>query len=125
MDFTQFENPIPYPSKKDLQSKIKRRVAELDDIPLTKKDYEAEVKVIEDQCNAEFQNQLNLYDSADQKRHKSFWEAMRREHSYGHLSEEQISAIEIKAWDKGHSNGFSEVSHELENIMEFLSSFGI
>lgn len=50
-----------------------------------------------------------------------FWRDAREEIGYGEsLNEAQISVLENKAWEDGHSAGYSEVFIQLQDLVDFL-----
>lgn len=53
---------------------------------------------------------------------REFWDDARETLGYKEkFNSDQISAIEYKAWENGHSAGYSEVYWHLQDLVEFVS----
>lgn len=103
-----------YPSLQEIKAKKLAVVAET---RLTEKERLEAIKMAEAGAMNEWRDAKKVYDDARGRKDSESWADCRLDLCYDKfLDEDGCSTIESKAWDKGHSAGYSEVYNVLSDL---------
>lgn len=108
----------------DYQESYKRdEIKRINDTKLTTSERVVLLDNLKQQIREHMRELNKPYNAACQQLDREFWEDARQELGYcQHLTPEGISKLEAKAYEEGHSHGYSEVYHHLCELWEFFTS---
>jgi hypothetical protein len=111
-----FHRPSLSAIRKELQ-------ASLDEQPLTKAARAAAEEALKVQAKERYDKEMKPYREEEQRLIEMFWTDVREEMGYNEamLNPAQVSLLEARAWEKGHSGGLSDVYCQLEDLVEFVT----
>lgn len=118
-DFNYYNNiKTPYPRQRDIVREI---IAKLDDLPLTKAERVQKEAEATEVGEAIFKDRLKEYSKESNNLKEEFWKDCRKEFGYDKiLTEKGCGILEAKAWEDGHSCGYSEVYNCLSDLDDFV-----
>lgn len=100
---------------------MKERMSALDDIPMTKSQREKAEKDLAEEAQKHYQERRQIYKDSLSAALQEFWNDAREELGYdAFLDAEGMQMIEGKAWEDGHSYGYSEVFSHLKDLSELV-----
>ena len=122
------EKPVTIPELKNILMSfscpvVHRSEFSVDDIPLTRAQYENAKKILCDTCNkanVESNKAYNLFHGKVQEKFKEIlW---KNSFSYkGKNKKEVFNVIFNRAWDEAHGEGLKAVSNEFEDLDDFVN----
>lgn len=118
----QYKPKEKYPYRDSVMSEyVKERMSALDDIPMTKSQRTKAEKDLEEEAKKYYQEQRQIYDDSLAAALQDFWNDARNDLGYdSFLDEDGMNKIESKAWENGHSYGYSEVFSHLEDLVSLM-----
>ena len=100
---------------------IKERMPALDDTPLTKEQREKAENELKEEAKRYYQERRKNYTDAVAAATREFWEDARNDLGYdAFLDVEGMQLLESKAWDDGHSYGYSEIFSHLKDLVSLM-----
>lgn len=117
-DFDYYKTTkTPWPRQKDI---IRELISELDNIPMTKSErLEKEIEAAQ-RGEILYKEKFKEYQLESNKLKDEFWRDCREELGYdSFLTKRGCEILESKAWEDGHSYGFSEVYNHLCELSDF------
>lgn len=95
-------------------------LAEINETPMTAAERKEALAAVRCRVNQHATEQNRPYRTAEAALEREFWLDARAELGYDKfLTPEGVAALEAKAWDDGHSSGFSEVFFCLGDLTDF------
>lgn len=100
---------------------MKERMSALDDIPMTKSQREKAEKDLAEEAEKYYQERRQIYKDSLGAALQEFWNDARKDLGYdAFLDAGGMKIIESKAWEDGHSYGYSGVFSRLEDLSELV-----
>lgn len=120
-DWSYYENPeVPYYGyeyKENYRSSLLRSINEQ---PMTAADRRLAMSKVSDQVREHMREVNRPYNEAMRAKTEEFWADAQAELSYNfYLDEEGVALLQSKAYEAGHSAGFSSIFAELEDFVDF------
>ena len=118
----QYKPKEEYPNRNSVVSEyVVERMSALDDIPMTKSQRTKAEKDLEEEAKKYYQEQRQIYHNSLAAARQDFWNDARNDLGYDvFLDEEGMQIIEYKAWEDGHSYGYSEVFSRLKDLSDLV-----
>lgn len=112
---TEMEYPVPSLIKEQIQKEIDKLSKKL---PYSV--YAEEVRRLNDSYKERLTGAIAEYNVYVGQKHDQFRKDMEEFHNLSIFSEGAVQAIHAKAWENGHSGGFSQVCNSYYDIVEFV-----
>jgi hypothetical protein len=103
------------------QNEFKEKLTkEINDKPMTADQRTAELAAVKRRTTDHFNEKNKPYNTAKTALTNEFWADARAELGYeSFLTTQGVAFIELKAYEDGHSHGFSEIFSKLSDLVEF------
>jgi hypothetical protein len=123
MDFSKYKNDLPYPSNDDRLKFYNERKAKIDEMLMTRKQYDAAIAQADADADAHYQQLVDAYRKRDRELTLQFWRDAEQELGIAHLPEAVLEPGRALAWDYGHSSEFWDYGHSsgLSEVYDFYS----
>jgi hypothetical protein len=106
-----------FKEQKEFKDKL---IAQINDQPLTANQRTSELATVNRRAADHFKEMNRPYNEAKTALTNEFWVDARAELGYQRfLTNEGVAFIELKAYEDGHSHGFSEIYSKLSDLVEF------
>lgn len=107
-----------YPDRRGYKKKL---IEEIDNTPMTTDQRTAAMSKVEQRVREWFNEAVKPYYKERNRLAEEFWKDAREELGYDqYLNDDGVRALEAKAWEDGHSAGFSEVFCHLQELESFV-----
>lgn len=119
MDFSKYENKIPYlVRQKNLDSETRRNI---DSQRLTEAERQQAYQTAMDEQNRKWQERRDARTDETSRLVGMFYSDCREDLGYSDILDDAgCSALEVYAWREGHSGGFNDVYYQLSNLTDLL-----
>jgi hypothetical protein len=108
---------LTYQQKEDYRQKL---IDEINSEKLTADERIAKLDKVKKQVDNHERTYNKDARAEESRKKREFWEDAREELEYTEwLTEDAIMVLENKAWEDGHSSGYSEVFYQLQELVEF------
>lgn len=107
----------------DIRPMVWRSEFAVEEIPLTRSQYEAAKRLVKETCNKENVESNRLYENYKNKLKEKFKDILRsNSFSYhGKNKKEVFNIIFARAWNTAHGEGYHAIKEEFDDLDDFVS----
>lgn len=122
-DFDEYRSKVEYPDRSAIRDRITK---DIDNQPMTKQERDVAYAGVARRVPEEFASAVQPYNTDSNRLQEEFWKDCRDDLGYdAWLIEKGIATLEAKAYEQGHSAGFSEVYGCLSDLSRFLDDIRV
>lgn len=118
MNYDKYKNQVELPKGKAEWSRERRR--QIDEERMTTAERNEALSQLDDGYDEYKREQYQTHHVAEQKARIVFFEDAFEELGLGFLPDSALKKLEALAWERGHSGGFPEIMHELEEMHDIV-----